>query len=104
MVSLVTRTSTSLTTSWTTPTASNGLVTRYEVTFNPVRTVGLDVPTGGDVAVSLSVEEPEMVLLAVANGLQPATTYAVTLTAFTSGGAGSGPITELNTEETGLYL
>lgn len=76
---------------------------RYEVAFNPVRTVGLDAPTGGSVLVSLSVEVPEIVLLAVSNGLQPATTYAVMLTAFTRGGAGSGPITQLSTEEAGSY-
>lgn len=86
------------------PTASNGLVTRYEVAFNPVRTVGLDVPTAGSVVVSLLVEEPEMVLLAVASGLQPATTYAVTLTTITRGGAGTGAITQLSTEEAGSLM
>lgn len=101
VVSLVTRTSSSLTISWTTPTMSNGLVTRYKVTFNPVSTVGLATPTGGSVTVGLAVEEPEMLLLAVANGLQPATTYDTMLTAFTSGGSGGGPVTQLTTEEEG---
>ena len=101
VVSLVTRTSSSLTTSWTTPTASNGLITRYEVIFSPVRTVGLTTPTGGSVTASLDVTEPEMVLLAVASVLQPATTYDVILTAFTIGGMGSGPTTQLTTEEAG---
>lgn len=101
VVSLAARTSSSLTTSWNMPSAPNGLVTRYEVIFNPVRTVGLTMPTGNSMTVSLDVMEPEMVLLTIANGLQPATTYDVVLTAFTSGGMGSGPITQLTTEEAG---
>lgn len=101
MVSLVSRTSTSLTTSWTLPNASNGLITRYEVTFAPVATVGLDEVQGGVVSTSLSVETPEMVLLASVNGLQPATTYSSTLRAHTSGGVGQGPELSLTTLESG---
>ncbi len=99
MVSLVSRTSSSLTTSWTTPTSSNGLITRYEVTFDPVRTEGLDVPTGGSSTITLSVSTPEMVLLATARQLQPATTYSTTLRAFTIGGVGTGSPVELTTDE-----
>jgi hypothetical protein len=101
VVSLVAQTSSSIITSWTTPTASNGFITRYEVTFDPVSTVGLTTPTGSSVTVDLAVGEPEMVLLAVANGLVPATTYDVVLFAFTSGGARSGLPTQLTTGESG---
>lgn len=102
MVSLVARTSSSLTTSWATPTAPNGLISLYEVAFNPVRTAGLEVPAGGDTVASLSVGEPQMVLLATANDLEPATTYATTLSAFTSGGEGSGPVALITTAESGI--
>ena len=66
-----------------------------------MRTVGQTTPAGGGVTVALDVTEPDMVLQATADGLQPATTYDVILTAFTSGGVGSGPITELTTLEAG---
>lgn len=101
-VSLVSQTSSALTVSWTMPIASNGLITSYDVTFDPVRTVGLDEAAGDIVTVSLSVVMPEMVLLATANGVQPATTYSVTLTSYTGGGAGTGSPLELTTDESGL--
>lgn len=100
-VSLVSQTSSSLTVSWAAPTASNGLITRYDVTFVPVRTVGLEEVSGDTVTASLSVTMPETVLLATANGLQPATTYAASLTGYTVGGAGTGSPLELTTDESG---
>ena len=101
MVSLVTRTSSTLTVTWDVPATPNGLVTRYSVLFNPVLTTGLANPAGGPVTVPLDMEEPAMVLLGVATGLRPATTYAVTLTAFTSAGSSSGADVQLDTEEAG---
>lgn len=103
VVSLVSQTSFSLTISWTAPTIPNGLITRYEVALSPVRTVGLDTPTGGGVTVPLSVETPEMVLIATATGLQPATTYAAILSASTARGQAEGTATQLTTSEAGKY-
>lgn len=52
--------------------------------------------------VTVSVDIPEMVLIAVASQLQPATTYSVVLMALTSGGVGTGPAVELTTNQSGL--
>ena len=100
-MSLVSQTSSTLNVNWTTPTIPNGLITRYEVTFVPVRTAGLEVPAGETVTVSLSVEVPEMSLQALASELQPATTYSTRLTGYTQAGAGTGPSVELTTDESG---
>ena len=43
-----------------------------------------------------------MVLVATLSGLEPATTYEVTATAFTRGGASTGPPTKLSTGEAGM--
>lgn len=103
-VSPVSQTSSSLTVTWTTPTSPNGLITLYEIAFSPVRTIGLDMPPGsvGRRVVTVSVDIPEMVLIAVASQLQPATTYSVVLMALTSGGIGTGPAVELTTNQSGL--
>lgn len=70
----------------------------------PTSTVGLDSPTGAVASTTLNVVQPEMVLLSTLRGLEPATTYSVVLTAYTSGGGGSGTAVLLQTEESGkLY-
>ena len=104
VVTTVSRTSSSLTLSWDTPTQPNGLVTAYAVTLTPLTTFGLSVATGNATAVPLEVRIPEMVLLVVARGLAPATTYSAVLNASTSGGTGTGPTVQLATEESGEIL
>ena len=87
--------------SWDTPAIANGLITRYDITATPASTVGLDSPLGSIVNTMMNVREPEAVLLSVLSGLVPATTYSVVLTAYTSGGAGSGQPVLLQTGESG---
>ena len=53
---------------------------------------------------TLNVRQPEMVLLSVLSDLVPATTYSLVLTAYTSGGVGSGPAVLLQTEESSEYF
>ena len=93
--------SSTLAVTWDTPTAPNGLITRYDVTATPISTVGLDTPIGNAVSAALSVVEPEMVLLSTLSGLEPATTYSIVLNAYTSGGVGSGSAVLLDTDESG---
>ena len=66
--------------------------------------MGLDTPLGGVVSTMLNVEQPEMVLLSSLSGLEPATTYSVVLTAYTSEGAGQGPPVLLKTDESGEWI
>ena len=103
-VSLIMASNSTLTVYWDSPTISNGLITHYIITATPASTVGLDSPLGSVVTMTLNVRQPETVLLSVLSGLVPATTYSVVLTAYTSGGAGSGPAVLLQTGESGEYF
>lgn len=50
---------------------------------------------------TLTIDTPEMVLVGVLEGLEPATTYSAVLTAYTDGGSGSGSPVDLLTSESG---
>ncbi len=101
-VSLLTSTQSSLTFSWQRPTAANGLLTRYDITAEPLVTTGLRAPIGSSAMTTLEVQEPETALLATLSGLEPATTYSVTLLAYTRVGAAAGPPVLLPTDESGV--
>ncbi len=101
-VSLVANTTDSLSVTWTRPSVTRGLITSYDITALPTSTVGLPSPLGSVSVSSLVVSSPEMVLVATLSGLEPATTYEVTATAFTRGGASTGPPTKLSTGEAGM--
>ena len=95
------RNSSSLTLTWQQPTARNGLITRYDVTATPVSTAGLRSPLGSVAMVTVEVQEPEMVLMATLTGLEPATTYSISVTAYTTAGGGTGPAIAIATLESG---
>ncbi len=101
MVTLVSRTSSSVTLSWTTPTHPNGLVTSYTVTLVPSATVGLPVATGNTTTTSLEVRIPEMVLLTIVSDLPAATTYSATLHATNTRGTTRGIPVDIATAESG---
>ncbi len=101
-VSLVASMTDSLSVTWTRPSVTRGLITSYDITALPTSTVGLPSPRGSVSVSSLVVSSPEMVLVATLDGLEPATTYEVTVTALTSGGASTGPPTKLSTGEAGM--
>ena len=103
MASLVSLTSSSLSVSWDAPLSPNGLITDYEVTFEPVRTAGLELPSATRVSSFLSVDAPQTVLFVTRSELQPATTYSTAITAITGGGASSGQAIELTTSESGKF-
>jgi len=77
-------------------------VTSYGLELTPTATVGLATASGNASIVTLDVGIPEMVLLAVARALTPATTYSVVLSASTVAGAtGTGAPVQLTTAESG---
>ena len=51
--------------------------------------------------VMVEVQEPEMVLMATLTGLEPATTYSISVTAYTTAGGGTGPAIAIATLESG---
>ncbi len=104
LVSVVASTTDSLTVTWSRPNMTRGLITSYDITAVPVSTVGLTTPLGSVSTISLVVSVPEMVLMATLSGLEPATCYQVTSTAFTRGGGASGPPTLASTRESGEQL
>ena len=53
---------------------------------------------------TVEVQEPEMVLMATLTGLEPATTYSIFVTAYTTAGGGTGPATAIATLESGETL
>ena len=103
-VTLVVPSPNTLTVTWDTPSSPNGLITHYDVIATPTSTVGLDSPLGSASSTTLSVVEPEMVLLSILNGLVPATTYDVVLVAYTSAGGGNGTAVQLQTLESGMEV
>ena len=103
MVTPSVQSATTITVTWQRPTLPNGLITGYDITATPLSTTGLDSPQGSVAMATLLVGEPEMVLVVTVSLLEPATTYAVSLTAFTSAGGASGPAVEASTAETGEY-
>lgn len=104
-VSLHSRSQSSMVLTWERPAVPNGLVSRYEITAEPISTVGLPSPLGNTATAELLIEQPETFLTAALLGLEPATHYNVTLTAYTAGGGGgSGPAVTLSTAESGELL
>lgn len=103
VVSLVSSTSSSLTVSWAAPSQPNGLVLSYMISLTPISTVGQTTAAGNATIIPLEIRIPEMVLLAVASGLFPATTYSVVLYASTAAGTGMGSPGQLSTQESGEY-
>ncbi len=91
----------SLTVTWSRPNVTSGLITSYDITAVPVSTVGLTTPLGSVSVVSLVVSVPDMVLTATLSGLEPATSYELTSTAYTRGGGNSSPPTTASTQESG---
>ena len=101
-VSLLSRSESSLALSWERPTAPNGLIIRYTITAEPVSTVGLSTPLGSTATSELAIDQPLATLAASVSNLEPATSYSVTLTAYTiGGGGGSGPAVTIATTESG---
>ena len=98
---VVMATSSSITVTWQSPSQTNGLVTFYSVVATPNSTVGLSSPAGGAQTTIFNVQTPQMTLQAVVTGLQPATTYLVSVAAFTVGGQGMGPPAAISTLESG---
>ncbi len=100
-MSLLVSTQSSFTVSWRRPAASNGLITRYDVTAEPLATIGLRSPLGGPATTTLEIQDPEVALLSTLTGLEPATTYSITLWAYTLAGRGGGTPVQLMTNESG---
>ena len=98
---LLLHSSSSLTLTWQQPTTRNGLITRYDIMATPVSTIGLGSPLGSVAMEMVEVQEPEMVLVATLTGLEPATTYSIFVTAYTTAGGGTGPATAIATLESG---
>ena len=90
---------------WERPTAPNGLISHYRITAEPVGTAGLPAPLGSTATAELLIEQPETFLSVTLLGLEPATLYNITLTAYTAGrDGGSGPVVTLSTAESGELL